>query len=189
MRKITVCIKRLIFANLINIEITKMEVGGTIYEAQGFKMKKYSQEFIDAFLMKPGSNDDLPVKDGMNDKEFTGVKSNMPHYRDALLVAFEIEPGVWSLNLAKDPDTIICQIDHNKKLLRITEVTTPDALTAQSYAISVFNKKYRKSYDTKRSVVTRRHDDDYSMSSDVIVKDFTNSKFITYLDISKLFKF
>jgi len=164
-----------------------MNLEGTIYEAGGFRMKDYSMWFIDAFLTKPDKK--FPLKEGMTDKEYSGVKSHMSHYRPPLLVVFEVEPGVWSLNLAKDPDTVICQIDHNEKVLRLSDSTDREVVTARGYAKKIFDRTYRKSYDTKRSVVTRSHDDDYGVTTDIITKDFTNSKYISKLDISSLLKF
>lgn len=164
----------------------------TIYEAGGYTLKPYSKSFIDAFMTKP--EHDFPLKDGMTDQEYSGTDKYIKKFglekiaRSPLLVAYEVEDGVWSLNLASDPDIVIAQIDHANKLYRTPEVESPEARTAQIYTNSLFRNIYIHDYDKKRSVVKKRHDDDYGRTAEIITKDWTNSKFLTRLDISNLWK-
>ncbi len=163
-----------------------MEFEESIYEAGKFKMAQYSKDFIDDFLTKPDKS--FPLKNGMTDKDYSGVRDDMAHYRPPLLVVYEIEPDIWSLNLAEDPDTVVCQIDHKDKLLRIPEPVSDEAKTAVYYAMNAFNSSYIQNYSKKRSVVLKGTDTDYKKTGEIIEKDFTHSKYITRFDISNLFK-
>jgi len=170
----------------------------SIYEAGTFgTLKPYSKEFIDAFMTKPKDwptpYEEFPLKNGQNDQEYSKTgdhikKYNLKFARTPLLVAFEVEPGFWSLNMAANPDIIVCQIDHNDKVFRFSEVEGDDALTARTYAGKIFRDNYVQGYNKKRSQVVKGAATNYTTSTDIVQKDFTNSKFLTKLDISNFFK-
>jgi hypothetical protein len=170
----------------------------SIYEAGKFSMKPYSKAFVDEFMAKPKDwpvpYEKFPLKEGETDQDYSGTKEYIKKYnlkdiaRTPLLVVYEIEPGFWSLNLASNPDVVIAQIDHNDKLLRIPEVEGDDALTARNYVAKVFRQRYIDDYDTSRGQVKKKRDTDYSTTAEIVTKDFTNSKYITKMDLTYLWK-
>lgn len=185
----------------------------SIYEAGMFgSLKGYQRRFIDDFMSKPKDwptpYEAFPIPNGMNDVEYDNLKDQEENperakrvekynlqfakkYRDArtpIMIAYEIEPGFWSLNDAANPDSIICQIDHNDKVFRFTAYESDAAQTVQNYALKVFRDKYQEGYDKKRSLVMKKLPKDYTTSSQIVTKDFTNSKYLTKLDVLKFFK-
>lgn len=174
-----------------------MWVENTIYEAGQYgTLKDYSKLFIDAFMTKPKDwpvpYEEFPIKNGQTDQEFSGVDSRIKKYnlkfaRTPLLVAFEIEPGFWSLNLASDPNIVVCQIDHNDKVYRLGETISDEVMTALTYATRIFKYSYA-GYDKKTNRPARGKGLGYTTSAEIVTKDFTNSKYLTRLDLTSFFR-
>jgi len=195
-----------------------MWLENSIYEAGSFKsMRDYQKRFVIDFMAKPKDwpvpYEQFPIPDGMNDVEYDNIKDaeenptrqeyvkkyNLAFAKAArdrrtpLLVCYEIEPGFYSLNMASNPNSIACQIDHNDKLFRHSEVDSDEALTVRTLAAKLFQQNYMFGYDKKKSVSLSRTQRNaqrgaYNVSTELVTKDFANVKYLTKLDITNFFR-